>query len=181
MQYLKLQAWYLAETHKPKLAVPAIALANRYLEEDPGGFHEVEAHLIVAEANVTLGNTADVLEAYRAAVRAESKGRGPRSCAYLSYAWFVATNALAAEFDHVLRAMESVEEEDLVFPISQYKYFASLALISNALRDGKNARRMARNALEAEARAAPFARHKDLGIVKNINPSIQKRVRQLAA
>jgi hypothetical protein len=34
-QYLKLQAWHLAQTRKASLAAPAIALANKYLEEDP--------------------------------------------------------------------------------------------------------------------------------------------------
>lgn len=143
-QYLKLQAWHLAETRKARLAAPAIALANRYLNEDPGGFHEVEAHLIIAQANATLGNTGDALKAYRAAVKAESGKRGIRSCAYLSYAWFAATNGLTAEFGKVLKSMESMEEGDLTFPISQYKYFASLALISKELREEENARRMAR-------------------------------------
>jgi hypothetical protein len=180
-QYLKLQAWHLAQSRKTSLAAPAIALANRYLEEDPGGFFEVEAHLIIAEANTTLRDTSGALRAYRAAVKAEARKRGIRCCAYRSYAWFAATNGLADEFDDVLKSMESMEVSDLVFPISQFKYFASLALISKELHDDENARRMARNALEAEAKGAPFARHKDVGVVKGIDPSVQKRVRRLAA
>lgn len=180
-QYIKLQAWHLAETGNARLAAPAIALAMRYLEEDPRGFHEVEAHLIVAEANVTLGNTTDALEAYRAAVEAESRSRGAKCCAYLAYAWFAVTNNLTEEFDDVLKAMDSMEDGDLVFPLSQYKFFASLALISSEQGDRTNARRMAQNALEAEAKTAPFARHKNVGVVKNFDPSVRKRIRQLAA
>lgn len=179
-QYLKLQAWHLSQTLKPELAAPAIGLANRYLSEDPDGIHEVEAHLIVAQANVTLRSKADALSAYRAAVAAEHKKRGIRCSAYLHYAWFVATNGLTEEFEHALQSMELMEKIDLVFPMAQYKYFGSLALISNALHDADNARRMARDALEAEAKEGPFSRYRDAGIVKYIDPLIQARIRQLA-
>lgn len=179
-QYLHIQAGHLAETCKARLAGPAIALASRCLEEDPNGFFEVSAHLTIAKANGTLGNKVGALEAYRAAVKAEARQPG-RYCAYLEYAWFAVTNDLTDAFGDVLDAMESMEEGDLAFPIAQYKYFASLALISNELGDVANARRMARNAVEAETRAAPFARHKDLGIVRNVEPAIQKLIRRLAA
>jgi tetratricopeptide (TPR) repeat protein len=180
-QYLHIQAGHLAETGKARLAAPAIELASRCLSEDRHRFFETSAHLTIAEANGTLGRRDEALKAYRAAVSAEAKTRGMRCCAYLSYAWFVVTHGLAAEFGNVLKAMESMEDGDLVFPIAQYKFFASLALISQELGDSDNAQRMARNALKAESSAAPFARHREVGIVKNIDKSIQKRIRQIAA
>jgi hypothetical protein len=180
-QYLSMQAGHLAGTGKARLAAPAIALANRYLEEAPGGFFEVSALLSIANANATLGNTSDALKAYRAAVKVESSKRTIRCLANLQYAWYAVSNGVAAEYNEVLEAMESMEDSDLVFPLHQYKFFASLALIAKERSDDQYARRMARNALEAEARAAPFARHKDVGIVKNIEPFIQEQIRQLAS
>jgi hypothetical protein len=180
-QYLKLQAWHLAETRRPDVAEAAIGLANRYLSEDPGGFFEVEAHLIVARAKTTLRDIPLALEAYQTAVKLEAKKRGPRYCAYLEYAWFAATNDLSVVFDSVLSAMQSMEEADLVFPLAQYKYFGSLALISAAMQDWENARRMARDAIKAQGRAAPFARHKDVGTVTEVDPAVERRIRHLAA
>jgi len=180
-QYIKLQAWHLAQTKKPRLADAAILLAKRYLAEDPNGFFEVEAHLIIAEAKTTLRDFPGALHAYRSAVKAETRKRGLRCCAYLAYAWFAASNGLFEEFDDVLKSMESMQEADLLFPISQYKYFGALALISAERQDCENARRMARNALEAETKSAPFTRHKDVGIVSGIDSVTQKRIRQLAA
>jgi hypothetical protein len=180
-QYLHIQAWHLAETGKARFAAPAIELANRCLREDLQGFFVVSTHLTIAEANSTLGRKDQALTAYRAAVSAEAKKRGMRCCAYLSYAWFVITHGMADEFGDVLKAMESMEDGDLILPIAQYKFFASLAIISHELGDIDNARRMARNALQAESSAAPFARHRDFGIVKNIDKSIQGRIRKLAA
>jgi tetratricopeptide (TPR) repeat protein len=180
-QYLKLQAWHLAGTKKPSLAVPAIELAKRYLQEDPGGLFEGEAHLIIAEANATLGESESALQAYRAAVEVESTKQSMRHCAYLHYAWYAATNGMSDEFANVLKAMEQMDKADLIFPINQYKYFGSLAMISEAFGDLENARRMARNALEAEVKDGPFSRHKDAGIVRHIDASVQMRLRRVAA
>jgi tetratricopeptide (TPR) repeat protein len=180
-QYLKLQAWHLAGTKKPSLAASAIELVKRYLQEDPGGLFEGEAHLIIAEANATLGDTDGALRAYRTAVEVESGKRSMRHCAYLQYAWYAATNGISGEFENVLKAMEQMDKADLMFPINQYKYFGSIALISEALGDLENARRIARNALEAENRAGPFSWHKDAGVVRNIDATIQKKIQRVAA
>ena len=180
-QYLKLQAWHLAETGRPALADAAIQLAERYLKEDPGGFFEVQAHLIIAKASGTKGDIERAVSAYRDAVRAERNRRGPRSAAFLEYAWFSATNSLVDSYQDVLRAMNGVEETDLVFPLGQYKYFAALALISDDLKDRAEAKRMARNALNAVAGSSPFPRHPDVGVVKDIPAKIRARVKRLAA
>jgi tetratricopeptide (TPR) repeat protein len=180
-QYIKIQAQTLAGTGQVQVADAAIQLAHRYLEEDPRGFFEVRAHLTVAEASGTKGDVSAALQAYRNAVHAEARNHGVRCCAYLEFAWFVATRGLIEAFDDVLNAMKSRQETDLVFPIAQYKYFAALALISNELKNREHARRMAQNALEAEARVAPFSRHKHVGVVEGIDGDIQKRIRRLAA
>ena len=85
------------------------------------------------------------------------------------------------EFGDVLKAMEQMEKTDLIFPINQYKYFGALAIISEAYGDLLNAKRMARDALEAQQKDGPFSRHKDAGIVRNIEASIHKRLWRLAA
>jgi hypothetical protein len=168
-QYLKIQAGMLAATGDPALAVPAIELANRYLQEDPDGFFAVEACLILAGAHSSLKDEPRILDAYRRAVAFEKSRRGPRCMAYVEFAWFAATRDLRSVFEEVLAAIDAnMEEGDLVFPITQYKYFGALALISAGLGDAENARRMARNATSAAARArGPFPGHPKLGLVGN--------------
>ena len=180
-QYLKLQAWHLAETHKPSLAGPAIDLAHRYLQEEPAGIFETQAHLIIATARTTLNDIPGAIQAFRAAIAAEVRPRQVRCCAYIQFAWFVATNGIADQFDFALESIEAMEESDLTFPLAQYRYFGALALISAAMEDHDQAKRMAQNALVAQERASPFPRHKGVGVVNGIDPTIQDKLRHLAA
>lgn len=179
-QYMKLQASQLADTGKASVAPAAIELANRYLLEEPDGIFEVEAHVTIAKAKASLADVAGALQAYRTAVKVEKRKRNPHFCSYLDYAWYAVEQGASDSYDDVLKALRLTEEEDLVFPLTQYKYFGSLALISSAAKDRANARRMARNALEAAKRAAPFSRHKGVGVVRSIDPAMRKKIERLA-
>jgi hypothetical protein len=180
-QYLKIQAWTLAETGDPTLMDPSIQLANRYLQEDPDGVFTVQAYLIIAKAHATKRDVTGAINAYRKAVKAEARIRGVRSNAYLAFAWFVVTQDLKGAFEEALEAMESMQKTDLIFPINQYKYFGSLALISDYQGDRDLACRMAKNALRAmQQTAGPFSRHKDVGLVDGVEENIQRRIWRLA-
>jgi hypothetical protein len=139
-------------------------------------------YLTIASANVTKGDIPSALQAHRNAIDSESHLSGIRCRAYLEFAWFVTTHDLTDSFQEALTVMESMQDVDLIFPITQYKYFGSLALISHAFGDREHARQMANNALEAAQKVAgPFSRHKNVGIVKGIDESIQRRIWKLAA
>lgn len=169
------------KTGDPNLAEPAIELAKRYLQEDPNGSFVAEAHLIIAKAHVTKRDVSNALCAFRSAVDAEVNTRGLRCYAYLEFAWFATMNNLTEVFEEALKAMESMQAQDLIFPINQFKYFGALAFISDFQRNRDHARKMANNALRADLQpAGPFPQHKDVGKVRGIDEDVQRRIWQLA-
>jgi hypothetical protein len=180
-QYLRIQALTLAETNNPTVARPAILLANQYLEEEPRGPFRVQALCTIARASTTVKDVDGAIDAYRRAIEAERFG-GIRCRAYLEFAWFATTRGLSDLFDEVLAAIEnSFQPNDLIFPITQYKYFAAIALISDALGDSENASRMARNALQAASKhEGPFRRHPDVGMLVGRDEKIFRKIKQLA-
>ena len=180
-QYLHIQALTLAETEDPALADPAIALANRQLQEDPDGIFRGQVLCTIARASAIKGDVTGAVDTYRQAVKAEGEP-GVRCCAYLQMAWFVVSRELAEFYQEVLSTMEgSMRDGDLMFPAAQYKYFGALALISKAFGDAENASRMARNALEAAMnRRSPFDRQPGVGLVGNTSTAVHRRIEELA-
>ena len=181
-QYIKIQASYLEGTKKRKLALPAIQLVDQYLEEDPGGFFEVQAYLIRARALVTLKDFEGAVASYQKAVKLEAASSGGnRSCAYLDYALFVARNNLHDCFEDVHEALEQMEEMDLIFPVSQLKFFGSLAIFLDRSGDSVEAKRMASMALSAIEKPSPFSRHPEAGVVQGVDGKFLKRLCKIAA
>ena len=180
-EYLRIQALTLAETEDPSLAGPAIALANRQLQEDPDGIFRAQVLCTIARAYASKGDVAGAVDAYRRAVRAEEE-RGVRCCAYLQFAWFAVNRDLKEFYEEVLGMMDSsMKDGDLVFPAAQYQYFGALALISRATGDSENAARMARSALEAAMKQqTPFDRHPAVGLVGDTDAAVHREIQRLA-
>ena len=182
-EYLRVQALALADTHRPEYAAAAIDLAKRHLALEPKGISAAQMHATIARASETLGDVSSVVEAYRSAVELEFQRPNVRGYHYIDFAWFVAIHDLSACYEDALKAIEqNKRDQDLVFPSNQYRYFASLALISAGLGDNENARRMAKNALAAvTTEKGPFWRFPLLGLVKNEADAARARLQRLAA
>jgi Tfp pilus assembly protein PilF len=181
-EYLRIQAWTLAEACRSECAVPAIALARRHLELFPTGINAAQMHAAIAKAAVTLGDTALAVDAFRSAVVCELARPNVRGYHYIDFAWFVATKGLAPHYEEALAAMEQVmQKQDLAFPVNQYRYFAALALISANTGDLQNARLMARNALSAASQErGPFWRLPSLGLVSRQKDTTRSELERLA-
>jgi hypothetical protein len=180
-EYLRIQAITLADTLKPEYAKPAIALARRHLELAPAGINAAQMHAVIAKAFITLGSKEAAVDAFSDAVKCELAWPNVRSCHYIDFAWFVATNSLALHYEKVMTAMENImQEQDLAFPANQYRYFGALALISAETGDMKNARRMAQNALSAAAKKrGPFWRFPGIGLVVQSKDTTRAKLERL--
>jgi tetratricopeptide (TPR) repeat protein len=181
-EYLRIQALTLADTRRADNARPAIELAKRHLDLQPDGISAAQMHAVVARAHTTLNDRDAALEAYRHAVRLEHSRPNVRGCHYLEFAWFVASNGFSNVYDEVLSAIASNKaEQDLIFPVNQYHYFASLALIAGDTGDKATAQSMAENALKAASEGTgPFWRFPTLGIFKSKKDIFRQRLEQLA-
>lgn len=131
-EYLRIQAWTLADTRDPANAAPAIELAERFLCENPKDGTRASTLVTAALAETTRGDLEAAVEYYRRAVEVERTTRQMRIRAYLEFAWFVVIHGRTDLYSEVLAAINSnFERQDLVFPMTQYQYFGALALISS--------------------------------------------------
>lgn len=182
-EYLRIQALTLADTRNPEVAEAAIGLAHRYLTLKKAGVGVAQTHATIAKSYATLGDIDSAISSYRTAVEAEHSQPNVRGYHYIEFAWYVATNSLTEQYDEVLAAMKhNMLDQDLMFPVNQYRYFGALAIISADLGDQENARRMAKNALAAAARKqGPFEGHAHLGLIEKGNNEALARLEHLSA
>lgn len=181
-EYLRIQALTLVDTLPPENAKVAIALAQRQLDLSPMGINAAQMHAVIAKAFITLCDTACAIDAFRCAVKCEQVRPNVRGYHYIDFAWYVATNCLAAHYDEVLAVMDrTMQKQDLAFPANQYRYFGSLALISADTGDIQNARLMAQNALQASSQKhGPFWRLPKLGLVGRQKDPTRSKLERLA-
>lgn len=181
-EYLRIQALTLADTQNPEYAATAIDLAKRHLEQKPNGISAAQMHATIARAFETLGDILGAVESYRSAIEFEFQRPNVRGYHYIDFAWFVAIHELSAHYEEALKVItQNKQDQDLMFPSNQYRYFASLALISAGLGDSENARHMANNALaSATIEKGPFWRLPLLGLVKGKTDAARVRLQRLA-
>lgn len=181
-EYLRIQAFTLAETSSKDFAQPAIDLARRFLELKSEGVGVSQMYATIAKAFNTLGNISAAIDAYKLAVDAEHRWPNVRGYYYIDYAWFAATNKLCHLYEDVTLAItKNMQDSDLIFPVNQYRYFASLALIASDSSDNEKAKLMAKKALAAVSESeGPFRRYSWLGLVKQNTDEILVRIKKLA-
>jgi hypothetical protein len=182
-EYLRIQAITLAKQGLPGLALPAIHLAKRQLDLSPAGIFAAQMWATIAKAYITLGQPSDVVDAYRQSVRLEAERPNVRGNHYIDFAWYVATNSAVELYPEVLATVErNMQEQDLVFPLTQYRLFGALALIAADSGDTDEARRMAKNAISAAKKErSPFWRNPLIGLVKGGTDVVRARLEQLAS
>lgn len=181
-EYLRIQAVTLADQDLPHLAPVAIKLAKRQLELSPAGISAAQMWATIAKGCITLGRFDEAVEAYRQAVRLEGARPNVRGYHYIDFAWYIATNSAVALYPEVLAAIdENLHEQDLIFPVNQYRFFGALALIAADSGDRAEASRMARNALTSvETKQGPFWRLPLLGLMQRRTDFIRTKLEKLA-
>ncbi|MFO1407260.1 MAG: hypothetical protein U1F08_06985 [Steroidobacteraceae bacterium] len=181
-EYLRIQAWTLADTGQLRNAAPAIELAKQFLEVTKYKHGIAQAHRVMARAFETLGDLPAAIDAYRRAVLAEREFPNARGCAYIDFAWFAARHRMRNVYDEVVAALDSdLQDQDLIFPVRRFRYFGAFALISDDRGDRENAKRMAANALAAAAiEQGPFSRHPGIGLVRNATDGSYEHIERLA-
>lgn len=183
LEYLRIQAVILADQNSPELASVAITLARRQLELSPAGISAAQMWGTIAKASITLDQPDDVIAAYRQAIRLEADRPNVRGYHHIEFAWYVATNSAVALYPEVLAGVKAnMQDQDLIFPVDQYRFFGALALIAADSGDSAEANRMAKNAISAaESQQGPFWRQPFLGLVKSSSDPIRVKLEKLAS
>jgi tetratricopeptide (TPR) repeat protein len=177
-QYLRIQAYHLAEA---SLHIPSLILLDRLLIEYPDDNQIAQAQYQRAEILLQLNRIEEAIAAYRQAMDVQRKNPNVKTEAYLGFAWFVANTSHTSLFDEALEVLKEFGGDE-AFPVGQFKYFESLAMIHAAKGNMTVASMHAKSALLAkDTKESKFRYHRNLGLVHDVDPTMIERLNIIAA
>jgi hypothetical protein len=180
-QYLRIQAAHLADTRDERLTRVALDLLSRMLAEYPDRVQTAQGHAQRAECLLQLGDWNGAVEAFRAVLDAERAFPSVKTNAYLRFGYLVTTRGARELFDEVERIAEEHAGESRPFPVLQFEWHAVQAFLGDARADAARAREHARAALAAaDADVSGFRHHSSVGLVHEVDPAVETRLRVLA-
>ena len=179
-QYLVIQAGTLVGTGRPEVGAAALNLIERFVQEHYEEFFASGAFHTKARALLILERWEEAFQAFEDALAARRAMPNVIDNAWLEYPLAIARRRARDRYQRALEVLnEFVSPTALVFPIQEFQYFATLALISADEGDRDGASRWARNALTATTKQTPFPRHPDLGLVGMTDADLQIELEQL--
>lgn len=171
-QYLVIQALHLAE-NEPAITLKLIDL---YFEKRIDKFHDAQAFCARAEAYKRQKKTKLAIQSYKDALAREAEFPSHKTSAYLELPYLVACEKISDEYDFVLSLLED-EKDNLPFPISQYLWHASKALIDHDQNFEVDAIQHARKAISAaKIKKSTFKYHQEVGLVGKTHNSVFKQL-----
>jgi tetratricopeptide (TPR) repeat protein len=178
-QYLRIQAWYLADAGRH---ADAIELLDRLFAEFPKRFEFAQSHAQKADSLAKLGQIAAAIEEYRAALQAERDFPHVRTNAWLDFGWLVVERQLTDLYEEASRTLQEFRDEGgIKFPNMEYAYSAIQALLLAARGDNARAREFAKRALaEADKDHSGLRYHPRLGLVGSEHHTFERRLKALA-
>jgi tetratricopeptide (TPR) repeat protein len=180
-QYLRLQALALQEVGTEPLLTAALSLLDQLLRDHVDASQLASAHQQRAECLADLGRYEEALISYRAAFEAQRNAPNWRTEAYLGFGELVLGLKLRDMYREAVTVLEEFGGGE-VFPASQYRHATIRALTCDATGDLAGARLYAGRALAAAAKAeSPFRYHRQLGLVRFVDPEVMDRLRALCA
>lgn len=175
-QYLAIQAIELAP-HKPGVA---LKLIDHYFETRKNDFDDARVLMAKVNAQMALNNEVEAVSAYKELLAREAEFPNSTTGAYVDFPYLVATRRFEDEYDSALEVLDT-RKDDLAFPVRQFKWHASYALILSHRGNESEAREHANQAIKAaEARESRFRYHRDLGLVGKEHKSVVKHLTRLA-
>lgn len=179
-QYLVIQAGTLVGTGRRELATTALNLIQLFVQEHYEPFFASGAFHTKAQALLILERSEEAFQAFEAALAARRATPNVIHNTWLEYPLTIARRRARDRYQRALEILnEFVSPSALVFPLQQFQYFATLALISADEGDREGASRWAKNALAATTKQAPFSRHPDVGLVGMTDADLQIELEQL--
>jgi tetratricopeptide (TPR) repeat protein len=179
-QYLVIQAGTLVGTGRPAVAPAALNLIELFVQEHYEGFFASGAFHTKAQALLILERWEEAFQAFEDALAARRAKPYVIDNTWLDYPLLIARRRARDRYQRALDVLnEFVSPTALAFPIHEFQYFATFALMSADEGDREGASRRARNALAATTKQAPFSRHPDVGLVGMTDADLQIELEQL--
>ena len=180
-RYLRAQATFLEGAASRTMQEGALELLDLLLREYSSRAELEMGYLLRARCLEALGRLEKALDSYHLAFQARRENPSIRTYAPLEFGMFAVRHNRADLYPEVQSVhTELVEDNDLVFPDAKYMYFASHAIMADRHGQPEVARRCARKALEAASMVrSGSARHPELGLVEQRDPSIERKLTRI--
>jgi tetratricopeptide (TPR) repeat protein len=179
-QYLRIQAWHLADAG---LRVEAIGLLDRLFSEFPVPFELSQAHGQKAESLAFLGRIDDAIREFRTALQCQRDfPNSVRTNAWLDFGWLIVERRMREHYSEVSQVLQEFRGDgDLGFPALEFRYAAIQSFLADDRGENVAARDFAVRALaEAAKDHSGYRYHSRLGLVGSIPKEIALRLRTLA-
>jgi tetratricopeptide (TPR) repeat protein len=175
LQYLRIQAGYLAQSHPQA----ALNLLDRYFAMGEH-FDIAQAFVDQAEAYAALGRTDDAIRSLQSALAREKEFPNLKTCAWSRFAMLVAVQNLTEHFQRALNILTG-NHSSVMFPVERFEWHAANALIKAALGESEPAKEHAIEALAAaKASHSGFRYHPKVGLVAEKYETLQDRLLTLS-
>jgi tetratricopeptide (TPR) repeat protein len=158
----------------------ALGLVERLLRDYPNDFEVAPALDLHGQCLERLGDNPAALVSYRRSVEEQRRIPSMKTDAYLRFAWLVAREKFSNFYEEALQLLNEFREL-AAFPVQRFRQSAAQALIA-AERGDSSAGSYARAALAAAVETSSgFRYHQDLGLVAEVEQSLERRLREIAA
>jgi tetratricopeptide (TPR) repeat protein len=176
-QYLRVQASYLTEEH-PRVA---LALIEKYFALHDH-FDDAQAFVSQSDAYLSLGETDAAIQSLQRSLQREREFPNVKTQAWSNYALLIATHQLKSLYDDGLRVLRDNHLRSTSFPVEQFLWNATHALIIHSQGKHEEAKRYALRALQfAELTKSGFQYHPDVGLVGNRYDDLKAKLRGLVS
>ena len=180
-QYLRIQATHLQQVGTDSMLHAAVELLDRMIHDYPEASQLSSAWQQRGQCLVDLGRHDEAIEAFRGALQAQRKAPGWRNEAHLDLGELIVQLRRRELYPEAIRALTEFGGEE-VFPVSVYRHAVTRALIADAMGESATARGYAQQALAAAAKdESPFRYHRNLGLVRFVDPDVLAKLRELCA
>lgn len=180
-QYLLIQASCLMDTGIKTNLQAALELLNLLIKEYPHPVQLENAYCQKALCLESLNLMDDAVNFYRLAFRSRRATPNVHTYAPLYFGMFVVRHNRTDLYGEVQeRFNEFINNNEIIFPDAKYMYFATSAIIADSYGQLEIAQKCAERALlVASMNYSGFVRHPNVGLVKNRDKTIEKRLRKI--
>ena len=181
-QYLRIQANYLEGVGSNEMLKASLELLDKMFAEFPEQTQLASAYSQKASCLAKLGDIDGAIVNYQRALRTEREFPRAKSYAFIDFGKLVAENKLARFYDEALIALEAeLNSRGIQFPSDTFNAFGIRSLIAAQRGQNREAKELAKVALEAAAKIDSGLRyHPTVGLVREKETPFYKSVQAIA-
>ncbi|MDK9702842.1 MAG: hypothetical protein OEL20_06845 [Sulfuritalea sp.] len=179
-QYARIQAYELQQVGTASAIAGAIELLEQILIQWSSEAELAAVYQQYGQCQLLTGKPNGAISSFRKAFEAQRAKPGSKTTTHLDFGWLCITQPIPELHKEVLGVLDEFQYPQS-FPIHTFKDAAIRAIIHSSEKESEIARMHAERALSAIGGRSIFKRHAGIGLVGQVDPSIEKKLRAIAA